>query len=71
MPQTDVPMALLTFNLGVEAGQLLFIAAVLISFRAVGILVTVPIAPARFAAAYLIGTTSMVWLISRFSNFGV
>ena len=24
LPQVDVPLALLTFNLGVEAGQLLF-----------------------------------------------
>ena len=71
LPQTDVSLALLTFNLGVEAGQLFFIAAALVVFRAANILVTVPIAPARFAAAYLIGTTSMVWLISRFSSFGV
>jgi len=28
LPQTDVPVALLTFNLGVEAGQLLFVASV-------------------------------------------
>jgi hydrogenase/urease accessory protein HupE len=28
LPQSDIPMALLTFNLGVEAGQLLFVAAV-------------------------------------------
>ena len=30
LPQTDVPLALLTFNLGVEAGQLLFVAGVVI-----------------------------------------
>ena len=71
LPQTDISLALLTFNLGVEAGQLTFIAAALVVFRAASILVTVPIAPARLSAAYLIGTTSMVWLISRFSNFGV
>ncbi|WP_244500362.1 HupE/UreJ family protein [Methyloceanibacter methanicus] len=29
LPQSDVPLALLTFNLGVEAGQLLFVFAVL------------------------------------------
>ncbi len=34
LPQSDVPVALLTFNLGVEAGQLLFVAAVLILFWA-------------------------------------
>jgi hypothetical protein len=32
LPQTDVPVALLTFNIGVEAGQLLFVASVRIAF---------------------------------------
>jgi hydrogenase/urease accessory protein HupE len=36
LPQSDVPLALLTFNLGVEAGQLLFVAAVLTCFSALG-----------------------------------
>jgi hydrogenase/urease accessory protein HupE len=31
LPQGDVPLALLAFNLGVEAGQLLFIAVVLVA----------------------------------------
>ena len=71
LPQTDISLALLAFNLGVEAGQLTFIAAALVVFRAASILVTVPIAPARLSAAYLIGTTSMVWLVARFSSFGI
>ena len=48
----------------------MFIAVALAAFRAASIVVTVPIAPARLAAAYLIGTTSTVWLIERFSSFG-
>ena len=71
LPQTDISLALLTFNLGVEAGQLMFIAAALVVFRAAGMLLTVPIAPARIVAAYLIGTTTMVWLVARFSSFGI
>ena len=71
LPQTDISLALLTFNLGVEAGQLIFIAVALAVFQAARILITVPSAPARIAAAYLIGTTSMIWLISRFNSFGV
>ena len=71
LPQVDVPLALLTFNLGVEVGQLLFVAAALIAFKAVGAIVTVPIAQGRLAAAYLIGTTSMVWLVMRVSSFAV
>jgi hydrogenase/urease accessory protein HupE len=69
LPQTDVPLALLGFNLGVEGGQLLFVAAVLIGFRAVGALLPVPVGSARLAAAYLIGTISMVWFVSRASSF--
>jgi len=70
LPQTDVPVALLTFNIGVEAGQLLFVASVSIAFVAVRTFVTVPAAPARLAAAYVIGTVSMLWFVVRISNFG-
>jgi hydrogenase/urease accessory protein HupE len=69
LPQSDVPLALLTFNLGVEAGQLMFVAAVLIANRAVGSLVKIPIAPARAAAAYVIGTAAMLWLVARLDSF--
>lgn len=71
LPQVDVPLALLTFNLGVEVGQLLFIAAALIVFKAVSSLFTVPIAQGRLAAAYLIGTAAMVWLVMRVSSFAI
>ena len=69
LPQTDVPLALLFFNLGVEAGQLMFVAAVLIGYKAIKALLDVPVAPARMAAAYLIGTISTFWLVSRVSSF--
>ena len=70
LPQSDVPVALLTFNLGVEAGQLLFVAAVLILFWAVKNLVPINAKPARRVAAFAIGTMSMVWLIERLGSFG-
>jgi len=70
LPQTDVPVALLTFNLGVEAGQLLFVASVWIAFAAGRRLVTVPATPARLVAAYLIGTVSMLWFVARITSFG-
>jgi len=69
LPQPDVPLALLTFNLGVEAGQLLFVAAVLIVFKAGSALVTIRLAQARFAAAYLIGTVAMLWVVARLAGF--
>jgi hydrogenase/urease accessory protein HupE len=71
LPQSDVPLALLTFNLGVEAGQLLFVGAVLVCFSAVRAFVTVPLIPARLTAAYLIGVVSMLWLVARLSAFGL
>jgi hydrogenase/urease accessory protein HupE len=69
LPQTDVPLALLMFNLGVEAGQLLFVAAVLIGTKAIKALYDIPLAPGRMAAAYVIGTISTFWLVSRISSY--
>lgn len=65
LPQSDVSVALLTFNLGVEAGQLMFVAVVLLAFRAYGLLRTRPLPVLHQVAAYAIGTTSMLWLISQ------
>jgi hydrogenase/urease accessory protein HupE len=69
LPQADVPLALLTFNLGVEAGQLSFVAAVLIVFRGITAIVSFPAVPVRMAGAYLIGTTATVWLLTRLAGF--
>ncbi|ULR47114.1 HupE/UreJ family protein [Rhizobium sp. K102] len=68
LPQSDVPMSLLTFNLGVEAGQLIFVAAALVVLRAAGALSTIPPAPARQFGAYVIGTAAMLWLVSRIAG---
>ena len=65
----DIPLALFTFNLGVEAGQLMFVAAVLLSFKAVKAVYKVPPPTWRMVAAYGIGTISTVWLVSRVSSF--
>ncbi|HEX6999893.1 MAG TPA: HupE/UreJ family protein [Gammaproteobacteria bacterium] len=65
MPQQAVPLALLFFNVGVEIGQLAFIAAVL----GLGVLLRrarVP-APAWWprATAYGIGAVSAFWVLER------
>ena len=65
LPKSDVPLSLLTFNLGVEAGQLIFIAAALILLRVASALVVVPLATTRRLGAYIIGTASMLWLVPR------
>ena len=69
LPQVDVPLALLTFNLGVEAGQLLFVAAVLVVFRGIIAIVRFPVVLTRITAAYLIGTMATVWFFTRLVGF--
>ena len=65
VPQKAVPLALLFFNVGVEIGQLAFIAAVLAigwSVRRAAIR-----APAWWprAAAYGIGSVAAFWVVQR------
>ncbi|KGQ18748.1 putative membrane protein [Lysobacter dokdonensis DS-58] len=65
LPQTAIPVALLTFNIGVELGQLAFVGVVLglvsLARRCV------PQWPAwtRYAPAYTIGGTAACWTIQR------
>jgi hydrogenase/urease accessory protein HupE len=65
VPASAVPLALLFFNVGVEIGQLIFIAVVLV----LGWLITRAAlrAPTWWprAAAYAIGSASAFWLIER------
>ncbi|MFZ9396762.1 MAG: HupE/UreJ family protein, partial [Erythrobacter sp.] len=65
LPEGEVPMALLTFNLGVEAGQLLVIAGVLALRVATARLAPRAEAPAIKFATYAIGTISAYWLVDR------
>ena len=69
LPQRDIPLALLTFNLGVEAGQLMFVGAALLIYAAAQKLTGLTISRARIAAAYVIGIIATVWFIDRFTGF--
>jgi hydrogenase/urease accessory protein HupE len=71
LPQNAIPLALLFFNLGVEIGQLLFIAAVLLLARLAQRLAAGRIDPARasLVAAYAIGGMASYWVIERVSAF--
>ena len=66
LPSEDIPQALLFFNLGVEVGQLSFLAAIFAAYR-----LARAVAPAlelrRFEVlpAYLIGAVASFWLIDR------
>ena len=65
LPQSDVPLALLTFNLGIEAGQLLFVAAVLVLTGAAGRLTSVRVPHWRAGLAYAIGSVAVFWFAER------
>lgn len=65
VPRGELPLALLTFNLGVEAGQLAVVAA---AFAALALLARrrpAGLAPARALSAYAIGITAAYWMIER------
>lgn len=69
LPQGQIPLALLFFNIGVELGQLLFIAAV---FSLLVVLRRMPVLlprSARLTVPYAIGSMAMFWVIQRVASF--
>ncbi|WP_199913458.1 HupE/UreJ family protein [Ruegeria sp. Alg231-54] len=70
LPPQEVPIALLFFNIGVEIGQLIFVAAIL----AIGwFLQKLPIpnhlrTGAQYLLIYALGTMSAYWLVERTLN---
>ena len=71
LPSGDVPLALLAFNIGVELGQLAFIAAVLIVV-ALARKLRVPEAlrtGAPRVAPYFIGSLAAFWFVERVAAF--
>lgn len=65
LPETDVPLALLTFNVGVELGQLVIVAVTLALIALLRRVAPAALRPATVAATYLIGTISSFWFIER------
>jgi len=70
LPQTDIPLALFVFNLGVEAGQLLFVAGVLALLWLGRRVVASPPRWLQGAPAYAIGSLTAFWVIERVLAFG-
>ena len=64
LPRGDIPLALLAFNVGVEMGQLAFVAVILAAVFAVCRIFTLP-RRAIVATAYAIGIVSTVWSFGR------
>jgi hydrogenase/urease accessory protein HupE len=79
LPEQDVPLALLFFNVGVEAGQLLFIAAVMAALAALSRIVPrrsttqggpwATEARLQVPAAYVIGSVAAFWVVERIVAF--
>jgi len=80
LPHHAIPVALLFFNLGVEIGQLVFVAAILtaaglfrraIALRLEPALVQRTVSRLDVTAAYAIGAVAAYWLMERTSAFFV
>ena len=72
LPANSIPLALLFFNVGVEIGQLLFIAAVLAATRLLFLAAKagkLDLRPVAIMPAYLIAGIASYWVIERSSNF--
>ena len=69
LPQNEITLALLMFNVGVELGQLLFIAAILVLLMALRRVRSEWPAWARQVPAYGIGGIAAFWFINRVAGF--
>jgi hydrogenase/urease accessory protein HupE len=75
LPETEKSLALLSFNIGVELGQLIFVLALFLLVKFASVLYkwlqhkpfTLPML--RLPISYLCGITATFWLIERFAAF--
>ena len=69
LPEQSVPLALLFFNLGVEVGQLAFVAAVIV-LATIGRRLVKPTPHwAPIAVAYAVGIPAAFWTVERVAGF--
>ncbi len=79
LPQTELPTALLFFNVGVEIGQILFVSALLTAFFVLRPIMVRLLQSARdgdvhwstatVPASYVIGSVASFWMIDRIAGF--
>ena len=65
LPQGEVPAALLAFNLGVEAGQLVIVAVAMAALALLRQANALWLRPVQTAMSYAIGSIAAMWLIER------
>jgi hypothetical protein len=69
LPQQEIPLALLMFNVGVETGQILFVCVMLLAIAA---LKKMPLSWPRGSwrlLPYTIGSIAAFWLVQRIDSF--
>ena len=78
LPQTEIPAALLFFNLGVELGQIAFVLAVVAAYQLVRFLGRAfadydlsidALRPLQTPSAYAVGILASFWMIQRVAAF--
>ena len=78
LPQTEIPTALLFFNVGVELGQILFVVAIIAIYQAVRFvgrtmldkdLSLDALRPLQAPAAYAVGILAAFWMVERVAGF--
>jgi hydrogenase/urease accessory protein HupE len=65
LPQNDVPLALLSFNLGIEAGQIAFVAVVLAAYALARPLLRSAPPWLQRLPVYAMGAASFYWILER------
>jgi len=80
LPQTEIPAALLCFNVGVEIGQIIFVLGLIAVLRATALSLRLfdpsTLGPQMFSRfrlprvpAYVIGSLASFWMIQRIASF--
>ena len=65
LPQHELPLALLSFNVGVEIGQLLFVAIILLLEQSFRVLEVLWPRWVQLLPAYTVGGLGAYWTIQR------
>ena len=65
LPRAEIPLALLMFNVGVEIGQLAFVALILLLVRAFKVLQVHWSRRAELVPAYVVGSLGAFWTMQR------
>jgi len=69
LPQSDIPLALVSFNIGVEISQLVFVACIMVGLGVLKRIYGHWPRQLTLLPAYLVGSVGAFWLILRVSSF--